>query len=188
MDTVQNCTKCGLHKLLPDGCKPVAGIGPTLSKIMIVGEAPGYDETLLEEPFVGQCGQLLDKLLKAAGIVRSTCYVTNTVKCRPTDDGKKNRPPSKVEIATCKPWLIEEIGLVKPVVILTLGKVPTYTLLKSQLKASFSLGAIAGQIFNVDYSSAKIVPCFHPSTLMQSSKNEIQRTIDFFKMIKVMIS
>ncbi len=79
---------------MPAGCRPVGGIGPLNARNMIVGEALGADEAILEEPFVGQCGQLLNKMLIEAGLSRESCYITNVVKCRPVD-GKKNRPPTR---------------------------------------------------------------------------------------------
>lgn len=183
---IKDCVKCSLYKIMPDGCKPVPGVGLINSKIMIVGEALGEDESILEEPFVGQCGQLLNKILKAALLNREDIYITNTVKCRPTNDGKKNRPPSKDEIQSCQNWLYEEIKLVQPSIIVTLGKVATYSLLRSQLKSNFTLGGITGRIFKVDSFSAKIIPVQHPSWLLQYGKAELQKTIDIFKMIKVL--
>jgi uracil-DNA glycosylase family 4 len=184
VEQIKNCDRCPLNKWMPDGCKPVPGIGPIGASIMIVGEALGEDESILEEPFVGQCGQLLNKILKEAGLQRELLFITNTVKCRPTEDGKKNRAPTKIEIKSCHDWLSKEIELVKPKIIVPLGKVASFRLLKGQIKSNFTLGTITGQIFNL--SNMKVIPAQHPSWLMQYGKAELQRTIDIFKMIKVL--
>ena len=110
---------------------------------MLVGEAPGADEDLLGEPFVGRCGDLLTKMLTDLGIDRENVYITNTVKCRPVE-GKKNRPPKKEEIQSCKNWLWKEIQEVAPKVIVTFGKVPTSLLLKIS-KHKLKLGDVVGR-------------------------------------------
>ena len=96
-----NCTRCTLCETRTN---VVAGKGNKNAKLMLVGEAPGADEDLLGEPFVGRCGDLLTKMLTDLGIHRENVYITNTVKCRPVE-GKKNRPPKKEEIQSCKSWL-----------------------------------------------------------------------------------
>jgi DNA polymerase len=96
--------------------QPVAGIGPRRAQICVVGEAPGQDESIAEEPFVGACGRFLTTLLKEAGIERENVYILNTVNCRPTigNLGKKNRTPNKNEIKSCKSWMYKQIYEVKP--------------------------------------------------------------------------
>lgn len=181
---IHECAKCPLVFDMPL-CKPVPGIGPSEARIMLVGEALGKDESILEEPFVGQCGKLLDKILNEAGLKRECLYITNTVKCRPTkNNGKSNRPPSDEEIKACKGWLWEEIKLVNPACIVTLGKVPTYTLLSSQLKKAFKLGDSIGVEYIVDYSDARIFPCWHPSYLMVHGKSKVEETTNLFKELK----
>jgi len=182
---IKNCTKCGLYKLMPTGCKPVPGIGPLTATIMVVPEALGKDESILEEPLVGQCGQLFNKIIKEAGLNREDLFIANVVRCRPTETGAKNRPPSKDEINACKGWLFEEITVVKPRIIVAMGKVAVSTLIPG-LKKTFALGPMCGQLYTVDYTSAKIVPMMHPSWLLQYGKNELQKTIDEFKMVKVL--
>ena len=181
---IDKCEKCSLVCDMPLG-SPVPGVGPIGATIMLVGEALGYDESLLEEPFVGQCGKLLDSLLEQAGIDRNRLFITNTVKCRPTkNNGKANRPPSEDEITACKSWLWKEIQLVKPDCIVTLGKVPTYTLLHSQLKKAFKLGYLVGVEHIVDYSEAKIFPAYHPSFLMLHGKDKVKDTVNLFKELR----
>lgn len=167
------------------GTKPVPGIGPTDSNIMLVGEALGEDESILEEPFVGQCGQFLDAVLQEAELERSSLFVSNVVKCRPTrNNGRANRPPTDDEIAACKGWLWKELQDVRPEVVVTLGKIPTYTLLNSVLRKSFTLGKVCGQEFKVEYMDSVIIPLYHPSYIMVHGKDKRQLTVDIFKEIK----
>lgn len=162
---------------LPLGNCPVHGDGPK-SKLMLVGEALGENEAILEKPFQGQAGQLLDKMLGEARIPRNQIYISNLIKCRPTTNGgKKNRPPTDDEISSCKIWLWEEIKAVEPLVIVTLGKIPTYTLLNKQLKKSFKLSDIIGKEFMVAYCKAVIIPCLHPSYLMQHGRSMLNESI-----------
>lgn len=187
-EQIRSCQKCPLHKDMP-GTKPVPGIGPIDAKIMICGEALGADEALLEEPFVGQCGTFLNNtLLVGAGLNRSDLYICNVVNCRPTkNNGKSNRPPTDYEINKCKGWLWKQIQLVQPEIIMTLGKVPTYTLLNQQLKKNFTLGSIVGQKFEVDYCKATIVPNYHPSYIQIHGKNKEDKCIDIFKQVRDLV-
>jgi len=184
-DEIRNCILCELYKLMPDGCKPVPGVGPSDAKIMVVCEALGADEAIMEEPLVGQCGQLFNKILDGASIKREECYLSNIVHCRPID-GKKNRPPSKEEIAACKPWIFKEIVAIQPKIIVAMGKIAVCTLLAGKIRKTFTLGPICGQLYEVDYSDAKIIPTQHPSYLMQYGRLELQKTIDIFKMVKIL--
>lgn len=175
---IKTCHNCSLCEGMP--FNPVTSIGNVNSQIMIVGEAPGYDESITEEPFVGQCGRMLDKMLKEADINRSDCYICNTVNCRPTE-GNKNRPPNRMEISACKTWLFKQIDLVKPRVIFTLGKIPTYTILG--LKASITLNDYVGNEYQSEhkYDNAIIIPNYHPSYLMQYGKKKVDAAIEIFK-------
>lgn len=184
---IKNCHRCPISKLMPEGCFPVPGMGPSKAELVIVGEALGEDEALSGEPFVGRCGQLLDKMLKEAGIDREQAFVTNTVRCRPVE-GKANRPPSKTEIQNCKTWLWKELQIVQPKVILTLGKVPTGTLLSGQLKKSFKLGNVVGTMFNVMYIDSIIVPCYHPSYLMVHGKAKMDDAMEILEKVKCLIN
>ncbi len=183
-DKIRSCTKCSLCEEMP-GTKPVPGVGPTNARIMLVGEALGEDESLLEEPFVGACGQFMDQMLQEAGLNRGQLFITNVVKCRPTKPGgRSNRPPTEDEIQSCKLWLWKEIQLVEPKVIITLGKVPTYTLLRLQLMKSFTLGHLIGRVRKVDYTSADIIPCYHPSFTMVHGRDKREAVVNLFKEIK----
>ncbi len=189
-EEIKLCQSCGLCKNMP--FKPIPGVGPSDARLMIVGEAPGEDESIMEEPFVGQCGRLLDRLLKEAGLERDQIYICNTVNCRPVE-GKKNRTPTQVEINQCKHWLYKQIGIVKPQVIFTLGKIPTRTIL--HLKSSFTLKDYIGIPHNTKFDLmynfeeenpplfhfANVIPNYHPSYLMQYGKKELELAVNIFK-------
>jgi len=173
-----NCMLCGLCSTRTN---VVVGKGPRSARLMIIGEAPGADEDLLGEPFIGRCGDLLTKMLDECGVGRENTYITNVVKCRPVE-GKKNRAPTAEEIATCKRWLWGEMKNVNPKVILTLGKTPTGLLLK--LKKSFKLADYINKRYQPEYLTASIIPCYHPSYLMQTGKNKMEIAMDCIRLAK----
>ena len=111
------CHKCGLAE---SRTQAVPGIGPQQTPLVIIGEAPGRQEDVQGEPFVGAAGKRLNKLLALAGIDVNDCYITNVVKCRPP----KNRTPRKAERLSCYNWLRQELQLVRPSTIITLGATP----------------------------------------------------------------
>ena len=167
----KNCRGCGLCETRN---QVVWGKGKK-GDLMLLGEAPGADEDLLGEPFVGRCGELLTKMLSECGVSRDDVYITNVVKCRPVV-GKKNRAPKKEEIDSCKGWLWSEIKELKPKVILTFGKVPTGLMLK--LKKTFKLGDYIGEAHSVEYMDSMIVPCYHPSYLMQTGRDKMSVSLE----------
>jgi len=179
-EEIKSCTKCSLCKDMP-GTKPVPGQG-SKSRIMIVGEALGKDESFVEEPFVGRCGKLLTKMLSEAGIDREKVYVTNVVKCRPTKNGGTcNRAPTNEEIGECKEWLYKEILEVNPEVVITLGKVPTYTLLRETLKKSFRLIDVVGEYTRV--YGYNVIPAYHPSFIMGHGRKKLEEEIEIFRKV-----
>ncbi|MCE4628547.1 MAG: uracil-DNA glycosylase [Desulfurococcales archaeon] len=115
VEEIRNCTKCRLHATRKN---PVPGEGPLDADIMLVGEAPGKREDELGRPFVGRAGELLNALLGLAGLRREDVYITNVVKCRPPG----NRDPREDEIAACLPYLIRQIQIIAPKVIVALGR------------------------------------------------------------------
>jgi len=118
---ILSCTKCPLHK---SRSRAVPGEGSLDADIMFVGEAPGRNEDLEGRPFVGSAGKLLDSLLSSIGVERSTVYITNVVKCRPPG----NREPYDEEVKACNPYLRRQISMIKPKVIVALGRVAGRTL------------------------------------------------------------
>lgn len=183
---IKACQKCGLCKEMPAPSKPVPGVGPACCAIMIVGEALELDDAILEMPFVGMHGKYLDRLIDKAGLRRDHIYITNTVKCRPSkSNGKYNRPPEDNEVKACKLWLWEEIQLIKPKAIITLGKLPTRILLSQ--KKSFSLEPMIGYGYKPLWTEATVFPCYHPSYLMVRNSKE-QEAIDIFSKVKGFIN
>jgi len=154
-EKVNNCQKCPLAKTRTN---PVFGAGDEHAKLMFVGEAPGKDEDLQGEPFVGKAGKLLTKIINSIGLKRTDVYIANILKCRPPG----NRNPEPSEIAMCQGYLLEQISIMKPKIICTLGKFATQTLLNSQQPIS----QLRGRFF--EYRNTKLIPTFHPAYLLYS--------------------
>jgi uracil-DNA glycosylase family 4 len=165
------CTRCKLHAL--GRTQVVFGTGNPAADLMFVGEAPGADEDEQGVPFVGKSGQLLTKIIEAIELKREDVYIANVIKCRPP----QNRNPEPDEIATCEPFLFKQIDLIKPKVIVTLGKFAAHTLLKSEEPIS----RLRGRIF--EYRGAKLIPTFHPAYLLRnpSSKREVWEDMKLVK-------
>ena len=142
----------------------VYGEGAEGAKVMLIGEAPGEQETLLGHPFVGKAGKNLDAFLEASALDRSALYVTNTVKFRPTKRSAAgrvvNRPPTQEEIRLFLPWLEREIALVDPACIVTLGNVP----LKALMDRRAVIGDVHGQF--VEAGGRRLYPMYHPASLI----------------------
>jgi len=148
------CTRCGLHVTRN---RVVTGVGDLDSPLMLVGEAPGHEEDQTGEPFVGRAGQLLNRILAAIELDRRQVYIANVIKCRPPE----NRNPAPAEIATCSPFLFEQIELVQPQVICALGRFAAATLLRTNQ----SLAALRGRVH--DYRGIPVVVTYHPSALLR---------------------
>ena len=144
----------------------VFGEGPQRPRLMLIGEAPGEQETLQGRPFVGKAGQNLDHFLVLAGLRREEIYITNAVKLRPTKTGKtgrlSNRPPTKDEIALFRPWLLREITEVAPQMIATLGNVP----LRAVTGRSLTIGEVHGQVIDAGETGLPLFALYHPASLI----------------------
>ena len=153
---VKECTSCALRS----GCtQTVFGVGDEQAEWLFVGEGPGADEDALGEPFVGQAGKLLDNMLMAIGLKRgNNVYIANVVKCRPPS----NRTPEPQEIATCLPYLEQQIALIKPKLIVALGKTAATALLGREA----TLGSLRGTIH--DYHGTPLIVTYHPAYLLRS--------------------
>jgi DNA polymerase len=142
----------------------VHGEGSLHARVMLIGEAPGEQETLQRRPFVGKAGRNLDEFLELAGIDRSQLYVSNTVKFRPTKISAAgrvvNRPPTREEIKLFLPWLKREMELVNPEVVVSLGNVP----LKALMGAKVVIGDVHGSFQDVD--GVRLYPMYHPASLI----------------------
>ena len=142
----------------------VFGEGRIGAPVMMVGEAPGEQESLLGRPFVGKAGKNLDAFLEEAGMDRGALYVTNTVKFRPTKlsaAGRTvNRPPTQEEVKIFLPWLLKEIELVAPRYVITLGNVP--------LKALLGRGSVIGELHGrfIDWNGRRLFPMYHPASII----------------------
>lgn len=158
-ETILNCQKCPLAQTRTHA---VPGEGDLNTDLMFVGEAPGRDEDLQGKPFVGRAGQLLTKIIHAMTFKRDEVYITNIVKCRPPG----NRNPQGSEIASCKDYLLAQIELINPKVIVTLGKVASDFFIRSSL----GITALRGDFY--DFGNIKVMPTFHPSYLIRNEGNK----------------
>src|SRR6185436_50926 len=157
---IGDCTRCKLHRL---GRKQIVfGVGNPSADLMFVGEAPGADEDIQGIPFVGRAGQLLTKIIEAIGLSRDDVYIANVIKCRPPE----NRNPEPDEVETCEPFLFRQIDVIKPKVIVALGKFAAQTLLRTDAPIS----RIRGKVF--DYRGAKLIPTFHPAYLLRNPSSK----------------
>ena len=150
------CTRCKLHG--QGRTQIVFGVGNPSAEIMFVGEAPGADEDIQGEPFVGRAGQLLTRMIEAMGFKRHEVYIANVLKCRPPN----NRNPEPDEIAQCEPFLFRQIASIQPKVIIALGAFAARTLLKTQDPIS----RLRGRVYS--FRGAQLIPTFHPSFLLRS--------------------
>jgi DNA polymerase len=160
---IGDCTRCKLHTL---GRRQVVfGVGNPNADLMFVGEAPGADEDIQGEPFVGRAGQLLTKIIEAIGLSRSDVYIANVIKCRPP----QNRNPEQDEVDTCERFLFRQVDVIQPKVIVALGTFAARALLRTLDPIS----RLRGRVF--EYRGAKLIPTFHPAYLLRnpSSKREV---------------
>jgi uracil-DNA glycosylase family 4 len=160
---IGDCTRCKLHTL---GRRQIVfGVGNPQADLMFVGEAPGADEDVQGEPFVGRAGQLLTKIIEAIGLTREDVYIANVIKCRPP----QNRNPEQDEVETCEPFLFQQIDVIKPKVVVALGTFAARALLRTLDPIS----RLRGRVF--EYRGAKLIPTFHPAYLLRnpSSKREV---------------
>jgi len=156
---VKECKACELYKTRT---QTVFGSGSFKAGIMFVGEAPGADEDKQGLPFVGRAGKLLTKMIEAIGYSRDEVYIANVLKCRPPD----NRPPKPDEKDACEHFLIEQIKMIKPSIICTLGAHSAQTLLKTDV----TIGKLRGKFH--DYHGVPLMPTYHPSFLLRSPQNK----------------
>jgi DNA polymerase len=158
-----DCTRCKLHTL---GRRQIVfGVGNPDADLMFVGEAPGADEDIQGEPFVGRAGQLLTKIIEAIDLKREDVYIANVIKCRPPG----NRNPEPDEVAQCEPFLFRQIDRVKPKVIVALGKFAAQSLLKT----ADPITRLRGREYR--YRDAILMPTYHPAYLLRtpSAKREV---------------
>ena len=150
-----NCKRC---KLCENRTQIVFGCGDPKARVVFVGEGPGADEDAQGVPFVGRAGQLLTKMINAMGLSREQVYICNVVKCRPP----QNRNPEPDEIAACEPFLKQQLDLIKPQVIVGLGRYACQTLLQQSTPIAKIRGAWH------EYQGIKFMPTFHPAYLLRN--------------------
>jgi DNA polymerase len=170
---VGDCHRCPLATTRN---RLVFGVGDPHARLMFIGEAPGKNEDLTGEPFVGAAGKFLDELLASIGTDRSQVYIANMVKCRPPG----NRDPEPVELETCAPFLARQIELIAPAVIATLGRFAAHYV----LQVTEPISSLRGKLYHRD--GRNIVPVFHPAAaLYDNSKRSV--LLDDFQRIKVVL-
>ena len=160
---LRNCQRCKLAKL--GRSQVVFGVGNPNADLMFVGEAPGADEDIQGEPFVGRAGQLLTKIIEAIDLKREDVYIANLIKCRPPG----NRNPEPDEVEQCEPFLLRQIDRIAPKVIVALGKFAAQALLKT----SDPITRIRGREYK--YRDAILIPTYHPAYLLRNpaAKREV---------------
>jgi DNA polymerase len=167
-----DCTRCPLHK---QGRKQIVfGVGNASAELMFVGEGPGADEDEQGEPFVGRAGQLLNNMIKAMGLQREQVYIANIVKCRPPG----NRTPEREECDTCSPFLMRQIAVVKPKVLVALGA----TAAKTLLAMSSSMAQLRGRFYDFkpagarssdpNWQGCKLAVTYHPAFLLRDPRQK----------------
>jgi len=167
-----DCTRCKLHK---QGRKQIVfGVGNPRADLMFVGEGPGADEDAQGEPFVGRAGQLLNNMIKAMGLRREDVYIANVVKCRPPG----NRTPEPDECETCSPFLMRQIAVIKPKVVVALGA----TAAKNLLAMNSSLGDLRGRFYDFkpagtrsgdsEWPGARLAVTYHPAYLLRDPRQK----------------
>lgn len=153
--TVRPCTQCALHQTRT---QTVFGVGNRRAQWLFIGEAPGMDEDRQGEPFVGRAGQLLNAILFALGLKREDVYIANVLKCRPPN----NRDPQPHEVAQCEPYLIRQIELIQPRLIVALGRHAAHSLLKTEMP----LAKLRG--LRLSYHGIPLIVTYHPAYLLRT--------------------
>jgi len=173
-EAVVSCTSCPLHAKRN---KSVFGVGDENADWLFVGEGPGADEDAQGEPFVGQAGKLLDNMLAAIGLRRGTnVYIANVVKCRPPG----NRNPEQGEALACEPYLHRQIDLIRPKLIVALGKVAAANLLATDA----SVASMRGRVHQ--YRGTALIVTYHPAYLLRSLPDKAKAWVDLCFAVRTM--
>ena len=170
---IRKCRKCRLSR---ERTHAVPGEGSLTADLMFIGEGPGRDEDLQGKPFVGEAGKLLTRIIKAMQFKREDVYITNVVKCRPP----KNRNPELDEMDQCRNYLIRQIEMIQPKIIVTLGNVPTKYLLNTKTGITSMRGTFQ------KFKNIQVMPTFHPSYLIRRKENIKEKRMVWEDMQKVM--
>lgn len=170
-EDIGDCTRCRLHK---GRTNLVFGVGNVNADLMFVGEGPGADEDAQGEPFVGRAGQLLNNMISAMGLKRDDVYIANVVKCRPPS----NRTPEKDECDICSPFLMRQIEVIQPKVIVALGAVAA----KNLLAMNDSMANLRGRWY--DFKGAKLAVTYHPAYLLRDPRQKKETWKDLQMVMK----
>ena len=154
---VEACTLCELHN---SRTQTVFGVGNRNADWLLIGEAPGRDEDQQGEPFVGRAGQLLNAMLQAIGLQREQVYIANILKCRPPN----NRDPRPEEVVCCEPYLMRQIELIQPRLILALGRIAAQNLLNTETP----IGKLRGRVHQFRSTGIPLIATYHPAYLLRS--------------------
>jgi DNA polymerase len=168
------CPRC---RLAETRTQVVFGVGAPDADLMFIGEAPGFHEDKQGEPFVGAAGQLLTRMLGEIGLQRQDVYIANVLKCRPP----ANRDPLPDEIEACTPWLVEQISIIQPMLVSTLGNFATKFVLNSQRGITSMRGGVYG------WHGRKVIPTFHPAAILHGGGEKSRQFLDLrddFALIK----
>jgi len=183
-EKILTCTLCplsgGRHKAVPGG-------GPVNAKTMFIGEGPGRQEDLEGRPFVGRAGKFLEECLQSIGLQREQVFITNIVKCRPTEKAGnwvKDRKPTTEEVAACKPYLDQQIELLRPEVICTLGDTARSQVFKRFGLEEDTIGHVHGRLFLA--GSVRLVPLYHPAAALYDNSLRQIIMIDFQSLRRVL--
>jgi uracil-DNA glycosylase family 4 len=171
-EVVKKCKKCNLHETRGN---TVFGEGDPDSDIMIIGEAPGREEDEAGRPFIGRAGKLLNEFLKSIGLNRDLVFITNTIKCRPPE----NRDPGIVEINACSDYLDQQINIIKPKVLVLLGKIAANRLLGEDIPMS----ELRLKKFFIDKYDIPIIVFYHPAYILRSpsQKKKVWDDLQYLK-------
>ena len=171
-EVVKKCKKCNLHETRKN---TVFGEGDPDSDIMIIGEAPGREEDEAGRPFIGRAGKLLNEFLKSIGLNRSLVFIANTIKCRPPE----NRDPEIVEINACSDYLNQQINIIKPKVLVLLGKIAANRLLGKDIPMS----ELRLKKFFIDKYDIPIIVFYHPAYILRSpsQKKKVWDDLQYLK-------
>lgn len=174
-ERVKACHACDLRT----GCtQTVFGVGNTEADLMVIGEAPGADEDRQGEPFVGRAGQLLNAMLLAMGLTRDQVFIANILKCRPPN----NRDPRPEEALKCEPFLLRQIELIQPKVILSAGRISAQNLVKTDI----AVGKLRGRVHRFGEQQIPLVVTYHPAYLLRSPEQKAKAWDDLQQVLKIL--
>lgn len=166
--TVSGCVLCALHK---SRTQTVFGVGNINADVMFIGEAPGANEDLQGEPFVGKAGMLLNEMLRSIGLQRTDVYIANILKCRPPN----NRDPAGPEVKMCTPYLQRQIALIKPKMLVAVGRIAAQFLLNT----TESMARLRGRNYSYGENQTPLLITYHPAYLLRSPGEKSKAYLDF---------